>query len=111
MSHTLKIRKSYTTLVSYTIGHVIYNSYIVYALGVFTDVVNLVFRDDSAEVSGDASKETDSAKTLQRELITSKCLQFLRLLARYVNFNLVFSSIKNDLCIAQKEQCDSKTPF
>ena len=58
--------------------------------GVFSDVVNLIFRDkssrqitsDGVEVVGNIS--LDSPKMQQRLLILSKCLQFLRFLAKYI---------------------------
>ena len=55
----------------------------------FSDVLDLIFRDkssrqitsDGVEFVGNVS--LDSHKMQQRELILSKCLQFLRLLAKY----------------------------
>ena len=52
--------------------------------GVFTDVLNLVFRDKpTGEVSTgrQASATTDSGMK-RREMIIPECLQFLRFLAR-----------------------------
>jgi len=50
---------------------------------VFTDVLNLVFQAKSAaEVSTGQQADTVNAAMKQREMINSKCLQFLRFLAR-----------------------------
>ena len=55
----------------------------------FSDVVNLIFRDDSShEVTSDSEEDLDTisqsnGKMKQREHILAKCLQFLKLLARY----------------------------
>ena len=59
-------------------------------IGVFSDVLNLIFRDkssrqitsDGVEVVGNISLDTTEME--QREHILAKCLQFLRLLARYI---------------------------
>ena len=53
-------------------------------LGVFTDVLHLVFREKFAgEVSADKQASTTADnKITPREKITSKCLQFLKFLAR-----------------------------
>jgi len=69
------------------------------ALGVFTDVVNLVFRDDSAE---NLSEEKEFAKKQQHEFIISKCLRFLKILSRYIT---TFTYMKEyiSLYIVQKE--------
>lgn len=58
-------------------------------IGVFSDVLDLIFRDkssrqitsDGVEFVGNVS--LDSPEMQQRRLILSKCLQFLRLLAKY----------------------------
>ena len=57
-------------------------------VGVFSDVLDLIFRDkssrqitsDGVEFVGNVS--LDSPEMQQRRLILSKCLQFLRLLAK-----------------------------
>ena len=55
--------------------------------GVFTDVLNLIFREKPAgEVLTD--KQTSAAADTEikpREMIISKCLQFLKFLSRYVS--------------------------
>ena len=56
----------------------------------FADVLDLIFRDkssrqitsDGVEFVGNVS--LDSPEMQQRRLILSKCLQFLRLLAKYI---------------------------
>jgi len=56
---------------------------------VFSDVLNLIFRDksnrqitsDGVEIVGNF--DLKSAEMQQREHILAKCLEFLRLLARY----------------------------
>jgi len=55
--------------------------------GVFADVLNLIFRDKSVrQISSDGkveiATEVDISDMKQREEILSKCLQFLRLLAK-----------------------------
>jgi len=55
--------------------------------GVFADVLNLIFRDKSTrQITSDGKVEiatqVDSSDMQQREEILSKCLQFLRLLAK-----------------------------
>ena len=49
--------------------------------GVFTDVLNLVFQENPAGEVTQASGAVD-AGVKRREMIISKCLQFLKFLAR-----------------------------
>ena len=55
----------------------------------FSDVLDLIFRDKSSrQITSDGVEfvgniSLDSPKMQQRRLILSKCLQFLRLLAKY----------------------------
>ena len=63
--------------------------YLSLCIGVFSDVLNLIFQDKSScQITSDGVKvvgnvDLKSDKMHQREDILSKCLQFLRLLARY----------------------------
>ena len=56
-------------------------------IGVFSDILNLIFRDKScSQITSEGVKivgNVDAAEMKQREYILAKCLQFLRLLARY----------------------------
>ena len=58
-------------------------------VGVFSDVLDLIFRDKSSrQITSDGvdfvgNVSLDSPEMQQRGLILSKCLQFLRLLAKY----------------------------
>ena len=53
----------------------------------FSDIVNLIFRDESSpEITCDSLEASDNfSKMKQREDILAKCLQFLKLLARYAS--------------------------
>lgn len=57
----------------------------------FSDVLNLIFRDKSSRhITSDGvdivgNVDLESAEMQQREHILAKCLEFLRLLARYVS--------------------------
>ena len=59
-------------------------------LGVFSDILNLIFRDKScSQITSEGvvivgNIDPASAEMKQREHILAKCLQFLRLLARYI---------------------------
>ena len=59
-------------------------------IGVFSDVLNLIFRDKSScQITSDGVQYMDnidlqSYEMKEREEILAKCMQFLRLLARYV---------------------------
>lgn len=87
ISHTNRIRK-YSIMQVDIMLYVCFNIPLVIAKGVFSDVLDLIFRDkssrqitsDGVEVVGNVS--VDSTEMQQRELILAKCLQFLRLLAK-----------------------------
>ena len=55
--------------------------------GVFSDILNLIFRDKScSQITSEGVKivgNLDTAEMKQREHILAKCLEFLKLLARY----------------------------
>ena len=56
-------------------------------IGVFADVLNLIFWDKSTRQIGSDGKveiatQVDSSDMKQREEVLSKCLKFLRLLAK-----------------------------
>ena len=52
--------------------------------GVFADVLNLVFQENSAgeDSTGTQASVAEDAGMKRREMIISKCLQFLKFLAR-----------------------------
>ena len=89
ISHTNRTKRYYTTQVRKCYLTLFVLTFLSLCIGVFSDVLNLVFRDkssrritsDGVEVVGNIS--LDSPETRQRELILSKCLEFLRLLAKY----------------------------
>ena len=65
-------------------------------IGVFSDILNLIFRDKSScQITSDGVKvvgnvDLESAEMKEREHILAKCLHFLRMLARYVCMYLYF---------------------
>ena len=67
-------------------------AYIFVILGVFSDILNLIFRDKScSHITSEGviivgNIDPESAEMKQREHILAKCLQFLRSLARYDEF-------------------------
>ena len=64
---------------------------LVVILGVFSDILNLIFQDKScSQITSEGviivgNMDPESAEIKQREHILAKCLQFLRLLARYMH--------------------------
>ena len=78
----------------------------------FKDVLNLVFREKSAgEISTDRQATAAVDTGIKQREIISKCLQFLRFLARYLYTSHIFfscSSLHMRLCVTQKEQNSSK---
>ena len=82
-SFLLAIQYAYVYVCAYV------RSYLSLCIGVFSDVLNLIFRDKSSfQITSDGVKvvgnvDLKSDKMQQREDVLSKCLQFLRLLARY----------------------------
>ena len=68
-------------------------------IGVFSDIVNLIFRDESShEVTSDSLEASDNfrqnGKMKQREDILAKCFQFLKLLARYASEYIMHEEYK-----------------
>ena len=63
-----------------------YSTCLLLCTGVFSDTLNLIFRDKScSQFTSDGVKivgNLDAAKIQQREDILAKCLQFLGMLAR-----------------------------
>ena len=65
--------------------------------GVFSDILNLIFRDKScSQITSEGVKivgNLDTAEMKQREHILAKCLEFLKLLARYTYVRTLYVRI------------------